>query len=481
MFCTEGNEVMKKRFWLRTAEALLFLILTVGIVALLSEVLVRKESRNLLGGYLEEPENYDVLFFGDSMLVTAMVPMEMWEDYGIAGYNLGCYGTLMPVSYWTLINALDYATPKLAVFSVNGFLPDQKVTHYSPDVHTEMDFWPLTANKVRAINDLMDNPENPDIADSEGNRYRDLKWEFFFTLGKFHSRWKELSRDDFTKRPQYIKGGEFMVNVSPIWDYSLAEPDDYADEVGYAFTYLRMALEECKRRGIEVLLLHLPSPMIINSQRYANTARSIAEEYGAGFVDANQLDSIVDYAVDCFDQDPHLNTSGTLKMTSYLGSYIHENYDLPDRRGEEKYAHWDALLQAHKDEKMNILRKEEKLNNILMLLHDRDYDMSLYLSPDAPLWEDDLGVTLMHNIARERVLAGEEYDKWSNFMFPLEEFDRALNDFTAYYLHREAGVWQEYTGDAAEAAAREAFGEELNADIAAEIRDARTGEVVKRL
>ena len=124
------------------------------------------------------------------------------------------------------------------------------------------------------------------------------------------------------------------MNVSPIWDYTLAEPDDYADEVGYAFSYLRMALEECRSRGIEVLLLHLPSPMIINSQRYANTARSIAEEYGAGFVDATQLDSIVDYAADCFDQDPHLNTSGTLKMTSYLGSYIREHYDLPDRRGE---------------------------------------------------------------------------------------------------------------------------------------------------
>ena len=68
-----------------------------------------------------------------------------------------------------------------------------------------------------------------------------------------------------------------------------------------------------------------------------------------------------------------------------------------------------------------------------------------------------------------------------NFMFPLEGFDQALSECTAYYLYREAGVWQEYTGDAAEMAAREAFGEEMNADIAAEIRDARTGEVVKRL
>ena len=478
---TEDKINMKKKFWLRVAEALIFLLLLAAMVLGLNNVLERKESRNLLGGYLEEPENYDVLFFGDSMLVTAMMPMEMWEDYGIAGYNLGCYGTLMPVSYWTLVNALDYATPKLAVFSVNGFTPEMKVTHYSPDLHTEMDFWPMTLNKARMINDLLDNPENPDIADWEGNRYLDLKWEYFFTMGKYHSRWSELSKDDFSPRPQHVKGGEFMVGVTPVWDYEISDPEDYADEVGFAFSYLRMAMELCKSKGIEVLLLHLPCTNMVNSQRYANTARSIADEYGANFVDLTQLDSIVDYAVDCFDEDPHLNTSGTLKMTSFLSSYIDEHYDLPDRREEEKYAHWHSQLQAHKDEKMKVLSEQEDLNNILMLLHDRDYDVSLYLSPDASVWYDELSILLMHNIARERVLSGEEYDKWSNFMFPLEGFDEALNDCTAYYLHREAGEWREFTGDEAVNAANDAFGEAMTADIVMEIRDARTGEVIKRL
>lgn len=472
---------MKKRFWLRAAEALLFVVLLLAVVALVSNALVRKESRNLLGGFLEEPENYDVLFFGDSKLVTSMVPMEVWEDYGIPGYNLACYGTLMPVSYWTLINALDYAEPKLAVFSVNGFTPDKKVGFYSPDVHTEMDFWPLSLNKVRMINDLMHNQENPDIADSDGNLYRDLKWEFLFTIGKYHSRWSELDKGDFTKRPQHIKGGEFMAGIEPIWEYTLSDPEDYADEVGYAFSYLRMAIEECQRRGIDVLLLHLPSPIRVNSQRYANTARSIASEYGVDFIDATQLDSIVDYAVDCFDTDPHLNTAGTLKMTSFLGSYMRERYGLPDRRAEAKYAHWSTYLDAHKDDKMKVMREQEELSNVLMMLHDRDYDVDLFLSPDASIWYDDLSILLMHNIARERVLSGEEYDKYSNFMFPLEGFDQALSDCTAYHLHREAGQWQEYTAGAAEDAARQVFGGHAAADILLQVRDARTGDVVKQM
>ena len=478
---TEDCNAMKKRCWLRLAEALVFVLLLAVVFVVVSDVVTLKKSRNLLGGYLEEPENYDVLFFGDSKFVAGLAPMELWEDYGIAGYNLSSHSCLMPVSYWTLINALDYGTPKLAVFATNGFTPEKKVSNYSPDVHTEMDFWPLTRNKVRMINDVMTHPEAPDYADSEGDLYRDLRWEFFFPIGKYHSRWKELREEDFTKRPQHIKGGELLVGIESIWEYTLTDEEDYAEEVGYAFEYMRMAIEECQRRGIEVLMLHLPSPIRINSQRYANTARSIASEYGVNFVDTTLADSIVDYAVDCFDVDPHLNVSGTMKLTSYLGSYLNDHYELPDRRGDARYAHWDDLLEAHKDDKMQLVRDQENLNNILMLLHDLDFDVDLFLSPDASVWYDDLSILLVHNIVRERVLSGEEYDKSSSFMFPLEGFDEAFNDYTSYYLRRENGVWQEYTGEAAQEAAAQAFGAGLKADIAVEVRDARSGEVIKQL
>mgnify|MGYP006955498587 CR=1 FL=1 len=49
MFCAEDNEVMKKRFWLRMAEALLFLILTIGIVALLSEMTGKRPTAKAVG------------------------------------------------------------------------------------------------------------------------------------------------------------------------------------------------------------------------------------------------------------------------------------------------------------------------------------------------------------------------------------------------------------------------------------------------
>ena len=70
--------------------------------------------------FLEEPEAYDVLFLGDSRFMNGMLPLEIWEDYGIAGYNLSCHGSSLPVTYWSLCNALDYAQPKLVVIAVDG-------------------------------------------------------------------------------------------------------------------------------------------------------------------------------------------------------------------------------------------------------------------------------------------------------------------------------------------------------------------------
>ena len=76
---------MKKRSLLRILESCVFLLLLWVVMVMVSGLLERKNSRNLLGGFLEEPQLYDVLFFGDSQLMNAMIPLEMWEDYGIAG------------------------------------------------------------------------------------------------------------------------------------------------------------------------------------------------------------------------------------------------------------------------------------------------------------------------------------------------------------------------------------------------------------
>ena len=465
---------MKKKPWLRALEAGVFLLIIMALVVSAAGLLERKQSRNLFGGFLEEPELYDVLFFGDSQFMNAVLPLEMWEDYGIAGYNLACYGSVMPTTYWTMMNALDYASPRLAVISVGGMNEAHKVTNYSGDLHTALDFWPMSWTKARMIADLLNDPDDQDYTDIEGYRYHDLYSEFVFTLGKYHSRWSELTEADFAPRPAHSRGGETLIGVHPIWEYELVSEDDYAEEGGYSYQYLRMAIEECLSRGIEVMLVHPAAPQYINAQRHANTVRSIAQEYGVGFVDVTYLDSIVDYAVDCVDADPHLNVSGSLKMTDFMGSYLRDHYGLQDRRDDLRYAHWNAHLKTHKNEKIRNIREEESITNVLMLLHDPDVDVRIAVAPDAEMRYDDVANVLMHNVAREHVLSGEEYDKWSCFMFPLEGYDEARISGSMYYMSRQAGDITEYTGKAAEEAACGLFGDEL-APVMIEVTDRENG------
>ena len=193
------------------------------------------------------------------------------------------------------------------------------------------------------------------------------------------------------------------------------------------------------------------------------------------------MDCVIDYEVDCCDEQPHLNASGTQKMTDYLGSYIADHYDLPDRRGEQRYAGWKDARDAYVDDKMERIRLQQKMHDALMLLHDDDFDVKMAIRPDSALYYDDTAILLMHNLAREHVLSGEEYEKWSNAMYPLEGFDTALWDNLPYYLCRENGAVHEYTGEEALKAIQDAFGEEQRADVMIEAIDRRNGKTAAKL
>lgn len=463
---------MKKKKGLRLIQFCAFLALLCCVLAGVSRLVERKESREQFGPFLEAPEQYDVLFFGDSCFVNCLYPMELWADYGITGYNLSCYGNTLAVSYWTMINALDYASPKVVVLAANDVRKDIKVTGSSSDLHTAMDFWPISRTKVRAIEDLT---SDPGAVDDDGNRYADMRWEYYFTLGKYHDRWNKLTPKDFAPQGNVQKGANMMIGVAPPRDYNVID-DVYGEEQGAGYYYLRAAIEECQRQGVEILLVYLPYPASEESQAHANTVGSIAEEYGVEYVNFISLDSVVDYSTDCYDGLAHLNPSGGQKVTDYLGRYIADHYDLPDRRLEEGYAHWAQDHDAYVDYKIQQMKGHAgNLRNLLMMLHDRDFDVRLALKPDAPVYYDEQAILLMHNIAREHVHEENEYSMWSNAMYPLAVFDEAIWENAPYFLSVQDGAVQEMMGGEAEVAAQALFGAS-DAAVMIQVIDRRTGE-----
>ena len=143
-------------------KTITFCILLFGVIAGVTRLVERKESREKMQPFLSRAEEYDVLFLGDSIMNTGVFPMEIWEKYGIAGYNIASYGNTLPITYWALQNALDYAKPKLVVLDVQGVSKSYKLSGNSSDVHTAFDCYPITKTKIRTMNDLMDDPDAVD-------------------------------------------------------------------------------------------------------------------------------------------------------------------------------------------------------------------------------------------------------------------------------------------------------------------------------
>lgn len=468
-----------KRHIFRFLEAILFVLLLAAMLFGLTHVMERKASIVRFQPFFDKADEYDVLLIGDSHMVNAVFPMELWEKHGIAAYNISSYGNTLPVSYWALVNALDYASPKLVVMDVKDVNRNLKVTGSSSDVHTAFDCYPLSRNKIRAIEDLMD---DPGAMDDVGNRYVDMKWEYYFTLGKYHSRWNELGKSDWVIEPTRQSGSDMAIGVAVPDDYDIIDSDRALDEYGWGFEYLRRMIEMCQERNIDVLLTHLPYPCDMEDQMAANTVSGIAEEYGVAFIDFVNLDQVVDYTTDCYDADSHLNPSGARKVSDYLGRYIVDHYPIEDRRCDQAYAHWQRDAQAYAAHKRGQLG-EQQLETLLMMLHDEQFNVQMAIRPKAELYWNDQLLTLIHNIAREHVFEEDAYSKWSNSMFPLEGLDASAWADEAYYLEidRDHEMLREYTGAEAERMQKEVFGSWGEGDeIEILVTDRITGDQVVR-
>lgn len=211
----------------------------------------------------------------------------------------------------------------------------------------------------------------------------------------------------------------------------------------------------------------------------ANTVGSIAEEYGIRYVNLIRLDSVVDYAADCYDQRGHLNPSGGLKVTDFIGAYLAEHYGLSDHRGDAEYANWQEDERNYAAYKRGVILGQSELPNLLVMLHDDSVSVRIAIRAQAGLYGDDQMLTLLHNMVRKHVFEAEAYSEWSNSMFPLTGLDEAAWADEAYFLEldRTNGTAEEFTGDEAEAKTISAFGDwEENKEIRILLIDPMTGE-----
>lgn len=378
-----------RRKILGVGKVLLFWVLLVGCLTKVVSVLERKTSDIKYTPFFEQKADYDVLFIGSSHVVNGIFPMELWEEYGIVSYNFGGHGNQIGTSYWVMMNALDYTTPKLMVIDVFGVHEQMKRSVTAEQMHEAFDAFPISETKYHMVQDLFDD-ETEEVYAS--------RWEYFWDFGKYHSRWNDLKEEDFQKPLNKEKGAESRIDVAIPAEYPICSKEEVLPEDTVAMEYLCKMIEECQERGIEVLLTHLPYPSETGYQIAANSVYKIAEKYNVNYINFVNMNSVVDYTTDCYDISSHLNPSGARKVTEYLGDYIMSHYEIPDRREDADYVRWQEDYAKYTKLKYDNLQAQTSLDDYLMLLRDEDLNAYIYITAQSGYLQDPMISKLLNNV-----------------------------------------------------------------------------------
>ncbi len=262
--------------------------------------------------FAEDENTVDVVFCGHSGVYSGISPMEIYAEHGIAGYDYA-QPLMMPwESYKCLDDLFKKQTPRLVVLDVDQFFYDSPM-------------WLFKSYAKRVVLAV-------------------------FPFYESHLQW----RDGFGKPPRDANKG--YIYKDGVKAYTGVTEFTHTDRVYEMHEkhaeYLVKIYELCKARGVELALSELPSRYVWSYEKH-NTIQRFADKHGLKFLDMN-TDEITaairfDWATDTCDGGDHLNYSGARKATRYMGEWLDGNFDLPDRRGDAKYAAWNDDLEKYKE------------------------------------------------------------------------------------------------------------------------------------
>ncbi len=344
----------------------------------LNRLTMRKEAVVRNRELYDRGAEYDVLFIGNSHMINAVFPMQLYRDYGITSYNVGRYGHYIPESYYVLEDALQYTNPKLVVIDTFMINRDEKMRNDQIGInfsHTTMDSIPLSSRKIRAVLDLQ--------ADAA---YRK---ELLFPYSVYHNRWEELGEEDFA--PVYTKE-KGAVTGRKVYSYDAEDVpaaeiiSTSVDLQGTGAQYLQKMTDLCRERGIAVLLVYLPYPDGSDETLMADKAAD--QPLTAAFAAQSEIPYINFMETECWNPDTdfadkeHMNFLGGQKITEAVGAYLQEHYSLADHRRDALCEAWNRDYEMYSAEKRSALLEEDEADCFLMLCHDRELQAAVSLSPD---------------------------------------------------------------------------------------------------
>lgn len=280
-----------------------------------------------------EKDVVDVLFLGSSRCYCSMNQAVLWEEQGIASFALAISGQDLASSYHCFQEALKTQSPQVVCLELygatfHGYAVDSNI------YRNTLSYKP-SRNAFSAVKSIAEDKKKDLL----------LKWPIV------HTRYAELKKEDFqAKQPVYLGyHAEFETQwVEPLCTYHGTEMLPIGEEEEQ---WIRKIIALAEETDTNLVFFVAPFVSSEENQKMYNYVQAIAEEHDIPFLNMSKMQEKLqlDQNTDFIDW-AHTNYYGAKKASSYMGTYLMEKFDLPDRRGDVRYDLWYENSKVRKHE-----------------------------------------------------------------------------------------------------------------------------------
>lgn len=318
--------------------------------------------KDTTGGYLSSidqlyntKENLiDLVFVGSSHCYHGIYPELLWEEKGIAGFDLAVSAQDRDSAYYQLKELFKTQHPKVVMVDIYGICYEKH--QVESNVYRNYLSMKTSMNSIAHI-----------MTYGEQEKRKELlaRWPIV------HTRYRELKEYDFLSyEPSVIGRGSLIT-----WNTSVVEEDNGVNRCetvqplnakNQEWVQKMIALSE--EEDFELVFTLIPWKREDEKQAIINGFKEYIKGQEITFIDFAELTEELNI---CSETDwadaEHLNAWGAQKLTRYLGEYLTAEYGLSDRRGEAEYHLWEEA-----SERYHQLEMLYQLNNTM--------DMEEYIS-----------------------------------------------------------------------------------------------------
>lgn len=367
----------KKRMLLR---AVIFAVAAVLVFLYLNAVFTIPNSdpnRRIFNAfYAQEEDTIDAVYLGTSATNRYFIGPLAYEETGLAEFDLAAMG--MPLIFMqNLMKEVEKTQdPALYIIELRGVL---KGSEDVTDAHIRRitDSMRISSNKYDTIKLALEYAGGADTGSSDvseestdesdesektmflsGGSVDDGPLDYYVPILKYHNRITAgnlTPKDIFLWRSKNkVKG--YVIGPKTLTSKAQKKPA-YSDERAALEPEMEQALNElldyCDGLSDDKQVLFVLSPYSMKSGEAEkfNTAADIVQARGYDILNCNQPEIAEEIGLDWkkdFYNSKHVNYIGAEKYTEYLAEYISEHYDMPDRRGDEKYESWNKAYEHYK-------------------------------------------------------------------------------------------------------------------------------------